>query len=565
MVILTADNLSKSFADRTLFENVSFGLNESDRVGLIGVNGSGKTTLLRVLAGLEPPDGGQVTRGNQVRVAYLPQNPTFAAEQTVLDYVFGADTPAMRLLRDFEAITARLERAPTDEALLHTLHGLTGEMERLHAWEAESNARTILSRLGIHEYDALLSQLSGGQRKRVAMARALIDRAELLILDEPTNHIDVDSVAWLEEYLSRAPGALLLVTHDRYFLDRVTNRIFELDNRRLYTYEGNYERYLVAKTERERLREATSLKQENLLRKEMAWLQRGARARSTKQKAHIQRVEVLQEAVGQVAGPRDALTIALGARRLGKRVIDFEGASKQWGEKTVIRNFTYSIEPGDRIGIVGPNGAGKSTLLNLIAGKLGADEGTVSLGETVHIAYYDQESRDLPLEQRVIEYIQEGAALIRLADGTKLSASSLLEWFLFPPEQQYSLIGKLSGGEKRRLYLLRTLMEWPNVLLLDEPTNDLDIQTLTVLEDFLDHFGGTVIAVSHDRYFLNRVADFLLAFEDDGTIREIPGTYALYQEMRERERQQPTVAPVDKRPAPVHPVGPPTAFQERAP
>ncbi|MBA3534125.1 MAG: ABC-F family ATP-binding cassette domain-containing protein [Ardenticatenales bacterium] len=538
MVILTAEHLTKSFADRTLFEGLSFGLNDTDRVGLIGVNGSGKTTLLRVLAGLEPIDSGRITLGGDVRVAYLPQNPLFEGDTTVLDYVFAADTPTMHLLREYEALTARLEREPTHSAFQDRLHDLTEQMERLGAWETETNAHTILSRLGIDALEATLGTLSGGQRKRVAMARALIDPVELLILDEPTNHIDVDTVAWLEEYLARMSGALLLVTHDRYFLDRVTNRIFELENRGVFTYEGNYEAFLVGRQERDRLASASALKQQNLLRKEMVWLQRGARARTTKQKAHIQRVEALAESVQNAPDPRAPLTIALGSRRLGKRAIQIRHLSKAWDGAPVIRDFTYEIEPGDRIGIVGPNGAGKTTLLDIITGQSTPDAGEVIIGETVHLAYYDQESHDLPNDKRVLEYIQEGASLIKLADGTKVSASGMLEWFLFPPEQQYNFIAKLSGGEKRRLYLLRTLMEQPNIILLDEPTNDLDIQTLTVLEDFLDQFAGTVVAVSHDRYFLDRVTDFLLVFEGDGTIREYPGNYALYREMQARERSE---------------------------
>lgn len=550
MLLLTADALSKSFADRTLFEAVSFGLNESDRVGLIGVNGSGKSTLLRILAGLEEPDAGRVTRAGGVRVAYLPQNPEFDSEGTVLDYLFQADTPTMRLLRDYEALTARLEREPENAALAEQLHALAEEMERLGAWEAETNARTILTRLGIREMEAVLGTLSGGQRKRVALARALIDRADLLILDEPTNHIDVESVAWLEEYLARTPGALLLVTHDRYFLDRVVNRIFELENRALQSYEGNYERFLAARAERERLADSVAIKRENLLRKEMAWLRRGARARSTKQKAHIQRVEALAESIKEAPQPRDELTIALGSRRLGKRAIQVRKLTKAWAGRSVIQAFTYDFEPGDRIGIVGPNGAGKTTLLDIMAGRIPPDSGEVQVGETVHLAYYDQESGELPLDQRVLEYVQEGAQLIRLADGTKVSASGMLQWFLFPPEQQYSLIGKLSGGEKRRLYLLRTLMEQPNVLFLDEPTNDLDIQTLTVLEDFLDQFAGTIVAVSHDRYFLDRIADRTLVFEEDGTIREYPGNYSLYRDMLAREKADEASQPAAAAPAP---------------
>ena len=537
MIVLTAENLNKSFADRILFENLSFGLNKTDRVGLIGVNGSGKSTLLKVLAGFEAMDSGRVTLGGGMRVAYLAQNPLFDADTTVLEHIFAADTPTMRLIRAYETLTARLERESDNDQLLDQLHTLTAEMDRIGAWEVETNARTILSRLGITEFDARLGTLSGGQRKRVALARTLIDQADLLILDEPTNHIDVETVAWLEEYLARMTGALLLVTHDRYFLDRVVNHIFELDNKRLYVYHGNYETFLSARAERERLADAITLKKQNLLRKEMAWLQRGARARSTKQKAHIQRIEALADSIQNAPTRRNELTIALGSRRLGKRAIQIRNVSKAWDGQPVVTNFTYDIDPGDRIGIVGANGAGKSTLLNIISGRINPDQGEIITGETVHISYYDQESRELPDNKRVLDYVQDGAHLIRLADGTKVSASAMLEWFLFTPEQQYSWISTLSGGEKRRLYLLRTLMEQSNILLLDEPTNDLDIQTLTVLEDFLDQFKGVVVAVSHDRYFLDRVSDFTLAFQDNGHIREYPGSYSLYRRMRTEEEQ----------------------------
>lgn len=538
MIVLTAENISKSFTDRTLFENLSFGLNKGDRIGVIGVNGSGKSTLLKVLAGLEAMDSGRITLAGEIRVAYLAQNPTFDPGVTVLEHLFAADTPTMRLIRSYEALTARLERESGDTALLSQLHVLSTEMDRLAAWEAETNARTILSKLGITELEAPLESLSGGQRKRVALARMLIEPADLLILDEPTNHIDIESVAWLEQHLARTTSALLLVTHDRYFLDRVVNRIFELDNQTLYVYDGNYEMFLVARAERERLADVIALKRQNLLRKEMAWLQRGARARSTKQKGHIQRIDELVETMESAPTPRNELTIRLGSRRLGKRAIEIRDLSKAWDGNPVISNFTYDIEPGDRIGIVGPNGAGKSTLLNIVSGRLKADSGEVIIGETVHISYYDQESRELPDNQRVLDYIQDGAQLIRLADGSKVSASAMLEWFLFTPKQQYSWISTLSGGEKRRLYLLRTLIEQPNILFLDEPTNDLDIQTLTVLEDFLDQFKGVVIAVSHDRYFLDRVTHFTLAFEGDGKIREYPGNYSLYHQKRQEQERQ---------------------------
>jgi ABC transport system ATP-binding/permease protein len=545
MILLTVENLTKSFADRTLFEEVTFGINNTDRIGLIGVNGSGKSTLLEILAGIEEYDSGTITRTGTVRITYLPQNPVFQEGETVLAYLFAADTPTMRLLRRYEQTAAALEESPEDEKLLAELQRLTEEIDHAGAWEVESQVRTILSRLGIPARDELLSSLSGGQRKRVALARTLLDEADLLILDEPTNHLDIDTVAWLEEYLARTTAALLLVTHDRYFLDRVVNRTFELENRRIVVHEGNYEAYLASRAERERLADTIAVKRQNLLRKEMAWLRRGARARSTKQKAHIQRIEALQQTVADAPQPRDELTILLGSKRLGKRAIDLKKVGKRWGERWVIRDLTYAIQPGARIGIVGANGAGKTTLLHMVAGLLRPDTGTIEVGDTVTIGYYDQEGATLPQDKRVIDYLQATAPRVRLADGTEITAGRLLEWFLFPPAQQYGIIGKLSGGEQRRLQLLRLLLDQPNVLLLDEPTNDLDLQTLAVLEDFLDTYSGCVVVVSHDRYFLDRVVDFVLVLDGQGNAREYPGNYSVYREMREREE---TPASIVKKP-----------------
>lgn len=535
MILLTVENLTRSFADRTLFEEITFGINSADRIGLIGVNGSGKSTLLEILAGIEVYDSGTITRAGNVRVAYLPQNPIFEEGETVLAYLFAANTPTMRLLRRYEQNTAALEENPDDEKLLAELQRLTEEIDLAGAWEVESQVRTVLTRLGIPARDDLLSSLSGGQRKRVALARTLLDEADLLILDEPTNHLDIDTVAWLEEYLARSAAALLLVTHDRYFLDRVVNRTFELDHRQIFIHEGNYEAYLASRAERERLADTIAVKRQNLLRKEMAWLRRGARARSTKQKAHIQRVEALQQTVADAPQPRDELTILLGSKRLGKRAIELQKVGKRWGERWVIRDLTYTIQPGARIGIVGANGAGKTTLLHILAGVLPPDTGTLEVGETVAIGYYDQEGATLPQDKRVIDYVQGTAPRVLLADGTEITAGRLLEWFLFPPSQQYGTIGKLSGGEQRRLQLLRLLLDQPNVLLLDEPTNDLDLQTLAVLEDFLDTYNGCVVAVSHDRYFLDRVVDFVLVLDGQGNTREYPGNYSLYREMQAQE------------------------------
>ncbi|HYG57395.1 MAG TPA: ABC-F family ATP-binding cassette domain-containing protein [Symbiobacteriaceae bacterium] len=530
MNIVSVESLTKSYEEKRLFTQISFGIAERERVGLIGVNGSGKSTLLQTVAGLVPPDEGAVTVRSGLTVEYLAQNPQFDPSATVLDTIFQGDSPSIRGLRDYEQALADLAGRPGDARLQARLADLQLQMDARGLWSLEAQAKSILTRLGIADFGALAGTLSGGQRKRVAMARALIQPADLLILDEPTNHIDNETVGWLEEYLSRFTGALLLVTHDRYFLDRVVGRILELDGGRLYSFAGNYGDYLEAKAARDEAEVVREEKRQNLLRRELAWLRRGAKARSTKQKARIQRVEALQEDRPEA---RDgALEIAVGSHRLGKQIIEIKHVAKSFDERTLIRDFEYTVLPGDRVGIIGPNGSGKSTLLNLIAGRLAPDAGEVVMGQTVRLAYYDQESGYMDPEQRVIDYIKAVAEVVQTPDGGTITASQMLERFLFPPRVQYTLLGKLSGGERRRLYLLRTLMSEPNVLLLDEPTNDLDIQTLTILEDYLDQFPGVVIAVSHDRYFLDRVAEHLFAFEGDGRIRRYVGGYSDYLEER---------------------------------
>jgi ATP-binding cassette subfamily F protein uup len=408
-------------------------------------------------------------------------------------------------------------------------------MDAADAWEANTQAKTILTQLGIHDFSQQVHELSGGQRKRVALARALIQPADLLILDEPTNHLDNETVEWLEEYLSRYKGALLFVTHDRYFLDRVTTRIFELDRGKLYSYEGSYAVFLEKKAEREEREAAAESKRQNLLRRELAWLRRGAKARTTKQKARVQRVEELRDR--KVDGPAETIEMSLRASRLGKTVMEIQHISKGYGDRKLIDDFSYIVLPGDRVGIIGPNGSGKSTLLNMLAGRIQPDTGTIEVGQTVKLAYYTQESVEMDESLRVIEYVKEAAEVIHTSDGQTITASQMLERFLFPPHLQWTPISRLSGGEKRRLYLLRTLMGEPNVLFLDEPTNDLDIQTLSILEDYLEHFPGTVITVSHDRYFLDRTVDHLFAFEGDGKIRHFMGNYSEYLDTRRQEQE----------------------------
>ncbi|UFJ60065.1 ABC-F family ATP-binding cassette domain-containing protein [Brevibacillus sedimenti] len=535
MHILSVEHLSKSYGEKVLFDDISFHIAEQQRIGLIGVNGTGKSTLLKILAGQETADSGQIVHAKSFRVEYLPQHPVFVERSTVLEQVFYGDTPLIQLLRQYEQAVADLQTDPHDEKKQARLYSLQSRMDAADAWEASTQAKTILTKLGIHNFTQQVHELSGGQRKRVALARALIQPADLLILDEPTNHLDNETVEWLEDYLSRYKGALLFVTHDRYFLDRVTTRICELDRGKLYSYEGNYAVFLEKKAEREEREAAAESKRQNLLRRELAWLRRGAKARTTKQKARVQRVEELRDR--KVDGPVQTIEMSLGASRLGKTVMEIQHISKGYGERKLIDDFSYIVQPGDRVGIIGPNGSGKSTLLNMLAGRIQPDAGTIVVGQTVKLAYYTQENVEMDESMRVIEYVKEAAEVIRTSDGQTITASQMLERFLFPPHLQWTPISRLSGGEKRRLYLLRTLMGEPNVLFLDEPTNDLDIQTLSILEDYLEHFPGTVITVSHDRYFLDRTVDHLFAFEGDGKIRHFMGNYSEYLDTRRREQE----------------------------
>ncbi|KRE49450.1 ABC-F family ATP-binding cassette domain-containing protein [Paenibacillus sp. Soil724D2] len=536
MNILSAVNITKTFGDKVLFDDISFTVNEKQRIGLIGVNGTGKSTLLKLLAGLETADRGKLVHANHFRVEYLPQNPEFDPNSTVLEQVFHGDTPLMKTLRDYELALADLELDASNEKKQTRLFSAQSRMDEQGAWEASTLAKTVLMKLGISEFDKPVGQLSGGQRKRVAMARVLIQPADLLILDEPTNHIDNETAIWLEEFLSKWRGALLLVTHDRYFLERVTTRILELDRGKIYSYEGNYEWFLEKKSERMESEASSEDKRQNLLRRELAWLRRGAKARTTKQKARIGRAEELRDR--KVDGPGEKLDMALAGSRLGKKVMELEDVTKAFESgKPLLSGFSYIVMPRDRLGIIGPNGSGKSTLLNMLAGRIQPDSGTIETGTTVKLAYYTQENVEMDEKMRVIEYIKEVAEQIRTADGETISASQMLERFLFSPTLQWSPIGKLSGGERRRLYLLRTLMGEPNVLLLDEPTNDLDIQTLTILEDYLDQFPGAVITVSHDRYFLDRTVSHLFAFDGKGQIEPYIGNYSDYLEEKQEQAE----------------------------
>ena len=524
MNLLTMDNVSKTYGVKTILQEISFGIDEDEKIGLVGINGSGKSTFLKLIAGREEPDRGQMVRNSNLRMEYLPQNPPYDPEATVLDTALSGDAQAMQVWRRYREA---LESEAAGAAIAQQVARLSQQMEALDAWNLESEARGILTRLGINQFDVPMSRLSGGQRKRVGLAAALMNPADLLILDEPTNHLDNQAIDWLENYLQRFAGALLMVTHDRYFLERVTNRIIEIDGANLYSYPGNYSLYLERKLERESQEEAAAGKKQALLRKELAWIRRGARARSTKQKARIQRFEQLKDEPFSTTAP--PLQISSAASRLGKKTIILKEVSHSFGPQTIIADYSCTIARDERLGIVGPNGIGKSTLLHIMSGEITPATGSVEMGSTVKIGYFPQESSHLPDDMRVIDYIREAGEYLKT--GQKLlSASQMLETFLFTPAAQWTTLSKLSGGEKRRLHLLRILMGAPNVLLLDEPGNDLDIETLTILEDYLDDFPGAVIAVSHDRYFLDRITRRILAFEGAGKISEYTGNYSDYLE-----------------------------------
>jgi len=537
MGVITLQSVKKDFGIKEILKDASFSLTADEKVGLIGTNGSGKSTLLKMIAGIEPIDGGEIIVNPGAKVIYLPQQPDLDESHTVLEQIFADSGEQMNLVREYEEISDKLAKNPEDNQLLSRLGEVTQRMDIIGAWEVETNAKIILSQLGITDFDAVIGTLSGGYRKRIALATALLSEPDLLLMDEPTNHLDADSVEWLQSYLNRRNGALLLITHDRYFLDKVTNRIIEIDRGDFYTYSGNYSYYLQKKAEAEESAASSQRKFKGVLRRELEWLKRGPKARSTKQKARIDRIsEMRSTEFKQAQGKVD---ISTASRRIGKKVIEVNNVSKSYGERTLFKDFTYEFSPEDRVGIIGENGAGKSTLINIIIGKEQPDKGEVDIGSTVYVGYFDQHSEELigasNDSQRVIDYIkQEGAEFIETADGTRISASQMLERFLFPPNQQYAPINKLSGGEKRRLFLLRILMSAPNVLILDEPTNDLDVQTLAVLEDYLEDFKGCVIVVSHDRYFLDRTIDRIFAFEDTN-IREFPGNYSVYLDFKQAE------------------------------
>lgn len=551
MNVLNAEGITKSYSEKILLDNVSLGISQEDKIGIIGVNGTGKSTFLKILAGVEMPDGGKITKAKGIRIEYLSQNPDFRTGETVLENVFRGDSNGMKELREYELLVATAATVPNNYQIQDALTKATSTIDALGLWNLENEAKSILMQLGINDYNQKVETLSGGQRKRVAMAAALINPADLLILDEPTNHIDNESVQWLEKYLEKFTGALIMVTHDRYFLDRVTNRIIEIDNGHLFSYKGNYSVFLELKTLREDMELATQRKRESILRTELEWIKRGARARSTKQKARIERYEDMKTI--ENIKSQDNVEMATLSSRLGKKTIEISNICKSYENKNLIDHFNYIVLRDDRIGIIGNNGCGKSTLLKILAKVIEPDSGEVAIGDTVKLGFFTQENEDMNENLKIIEYVRQTAEYIDTIDG-KISASQMLEKFLFPSHLQWTSISKLSGGEKRRLYLLNILMSSPNILFLDEPTNDLDIQTLTILEDYLDSFPGAVICVSHDRYFLDRVVDRIFAF-NNGTIKPYEGGYTDYLDAVVNEQiRKPTdmsikqVKPVEKIP-----------------
>ncbi len=535
-MILSAENMSRSYGDRVLFENISFNIEEGDKIGVIGVNGTGKSTLLKMIAAGES-GGGKLTIPGGVVLEYLPQDPPFEAEATVLEQVFKDDSPLMVLLRRYETAVEAVAAEPENDRLQKQLLELQQEMDNKYAWQLESEAKAVLTQLGITDLQQKMGELSGGQRKRVALAGVLVRPSDLLILDEPTNHMDNATVAWLEQQLLKRKGALLMVTHDRYFFDRVVNRTLEIDNSKGYLYTGDYSLFLQKREERRIAEASAAQKLRNIYRRELAWISRGAEARRTKKKDRVERFVQIEAEVKNVQ-TEASLEMSSVASRLGKTVIELDKVSMVYNGIDYIRDFSYILLRNDRVGIVGPNGAGKSTLMDIIAGRLAPTGGSITVGQTVKIGYFSQHSEFPDSSQKVLEYIKEANNYIETADGSRISAAQMLERFLFPPELQWVPVNKLSGGEKRRLYLLRVLMTAPNVLLLDEPTNDLDIPTLSVLEDYLDSFAGAVIAVSHDRYFLDRFANKIFALQPGGTLRQFVGGYSDYENTLTQEAAQ---------------------------
>ena len=525
MNYLSVEELSKSYDEKQLFEGLTFGLEQGQKAALVGVNGCGKSTLLRVVGGLEPPEKGKVSFRNGLSIAMLHQHPKFDENDTVFQSVFADDREELNVIRDYELALAKIESDPENAP---DISPLIEKMDQLNAWEYEHQVKQILGKLGIHNLEQRMSELSGGQKKRVALAQALVVKSDFLILDEPTNHLDLEVIEWLENYLATQNLTLLMVTHDRYFLDKVTNEIVEIERGKAFRYKGNYSHFLEKKAERQEMEQSSIAKAKNLLKTELEWMRRQPKARGTKAKYRVDAFEGLKEKAGSGV-KEEVMEVNLQSRRQGKKILELKNVRKSFGDKRMINDFNYVFKRGERVGLIGKNGVGKSTFLNIITQNLKPDSGELQVGQTIEIGYYAQDETVFDPTMKVIDVVKEVAEFITLADGSQVSASNLLGQFLFDPKVQYNLVGKLSGGEKRRLQLLRVLMANPNFLILDEPTNDLDIMTLNVLEDYLQKFSGCLMIVSHDRYFMDRLVDHLFVFEGGGVIRDFPGNYSDYR------------------------------------
>lgn len=535
MNYLSVETVSKRFDEKVLLNNVTFGIAQGQKVALVGINGSGKSTLLKIIADLEPPDQGLVTFRNGISTAFLSQNPEFDPKATILETIFDGENEMLQTIKAYEKAIFDAQNNHESQDDLSTL---IEQMDALQAWDYESQIQQILGKLGIHDLEQTTGMLSGGQRKRVALARILIDKPDFLIMDEPTNHLDLEVIEWLENYIGSQQMTLLLVTHDRYFLESVTNEIIELEEGNLFRYKGNYSYYLEKKAEREAQSQTEVEKAKNTFKKELEWIRRQPKARGTKAKYRVEAFDEIKEKASKNL-KKDEIQLSVQGRRQGGKIVEIENITKRFDGKQLIKDFTYVFKKKDRVGIIGPNGVGKSTFLNLLTGQLNPDSGTIERGATTAFGYYTQEELTFKDDQRVIDIVKEVAEVVTLGNGTQITASQFLQQFQFPPKMQYNVVGKLSGGEKRRLQLLRVLIKNPNFLILDEPTNDLDINTLNILEDFLDNFPGCLVLVSHDRYFMDRLVEHLFVFEGGGVISNFPGNYSDYRNAKtEAEREE---------------------------
>lgn len=562
IVLVSVSKLSKTIGEKKLFSNLDFSISEGEKLAIVGINGSGKSTLLRALLGKEETDSGQIIKNNNLKISILDQNPIFDPKETILDHIYKGDNKLVKTIRKYEDICERMSEG--EEGLDGEFTNASQEMDRLSAWDYEQQIKSILKELGVEKLERKMSELSGGMLKKVELAKSLIDESNLLILDEPTNHLDVKSILWLEEYLAGLDKAIILITHDRYFLDRIVTKILELDRGSHFLYEGNYSIYLERKVEREETLQKQEDKIKQFLKQEVKWLKRQPKARSTKQKARIDRASDLQNREKREI--QKDLELSVAAKRQGKTILEIYNLKKGIADKLLINDFTYTFKAKERLGIIGPNGIGKSTLLNLMAGRLTPDSGYIKPGINTKVGYFDQTSSELPLERNVLDYIKDVAGeMIETESGEKISASKMLERFLFDGKLQYTPIAKLSGGERRRLFLVQILMTGPNFLILDEPTNDLDIQTLSVLESFLDEFPGTVVIVSHDRYFLDRTAESLLIFRKEGKLDHFIGTFSSFLEndSLELETEPSSQKPKEILPTPLRSEKPPKSKQDQ--